>query len=509
MLPAAKSFRSYAFAAIVVAAAIITGAVAIHAATTGNAVVGISSGANGVLGETSASPAPVGTAVFAVAGVLGQDTSSSGLNAGVAGTSSAPNGIGVAGQVDTGTGVYGKTLSGTSVQGKTTFGTGVSGVAAGGNGVYGATASNSFAAIVANNGGTTTGVGLQASAPGNVIIGTATTAIGNGVQGFTAAGIADMSGVAGVMGVDQGSAGGTFGVAGSSTNGLGVAGTSTNNYGVEGSSTNFVGVFGTASGNTGVLGTSTSGDGVKGSTHSGIGVRGVSDIANGVLAQSSATAAPSPSPGCCASIAALLVKNTAVNGAPLIIAQGNSGDVMSLDNSGNLILKGTSSPMGSPLVVHRSTLGRDVITYSGHQSVPSIEDFGEVQLVSGQAYVRLDPTFAAMLDPRVNYLVFITPLGDNRGLYVSQRSLHGFAVRESQGGRATLAFDYRIVAKPLDSNARRLPLIQPIARLPDMSPRPRALPRMNPPHLHIGYIPKLPRAPAIIQRKPLTSRGHQ
>jgi hypothetical protein len=53
-------------------------------------------------------------------------------------------------------------------------------------------------------------------------------------------------------------------------------------------------------------------------------------------------------------------------------------------------------------------------------------------------------------------MVFVSPQGDNHGLYVTQISGRGFVVRESYGGHATLAFDYRIVAKPFDTNAVRL-----------------------------------------------------
>lgn len=79
---------------------------------------------------------------------------------------------------------------------------------------------------------------------------------------------------------------------------------------------------------------------------------------------------------------------------------------------------------------------------------------------SRPAYVRVDRTFADATERDSNYLVFITPQGEPRGvLYVTQKTPYGFAVRESAGGHSTLALDYRIVAKPLASNAQRLPVM--------------------------------------------------
>jgi hypothetical protein len=47
----------------------------------------------------------------------------------------------------------------------------------------------------------------------------------------------------------------------------------------------------------------------------------------------------------------------------------------------------------------------------------------------------------------LDYHVFLTPNGDCKGLYVSQKSPTSFVVRELGGGTATIAFDYRIMAK--------------------------------------------------------------
>jgi hypothetical protein len=87
-----------------------------------------------------------------------------------------------------------------------------------------------------------------------------------------------------------------------------------------------------------------------------------------------------------------------------------------------------------------------------------MEDTGEAQLVDGRAYVRIDDALANVIDRGAEYSVFITPEGDNRGLYVTQKSPTGFAVRESQSGRSTLAFAYRIVAKPYADVSSRLPM---------------------------------------------------
>lgn len=56
-------------------------------------------------------------------------------------------------------------------------------------------------------------------------------------------------------------------------------------------------------------------------------------------------------------------------------------------------------------------------------------------------------------------MVQITPEGMTHGvLCVTQRTAGGFVVQENMGGRSTVPFSYRIVAKPYGSTAPRLPL---------------------------------------------------
>jgi hypothetical protein len=140
---------------------------------------------------------------------------------------------------------------------------------------------------------------------------------------------------------------------------------------------------------------------------------------------------------------------------------GSGVRVAELDDQGNLHLAGQIFTSGSCSVgcIKINTTGRTSVTaYATAGTVPSIEDFGKAEIIGGRGYVRIAPDFARAIDPRSEYLVFLTPEGDNRGLYVTGKSTAGFAVRESQGGHASLSVEYRIVARPFDSRESRLPV---------------------------------------------------
>ena len=90
---------------------------------------------------------------------------------------------------------------------------------------------------------------------------------------------------------------------------------------------------------------------------------------------------------------------------------------------------------------------RQVSLYALQSPENWFEDAGSAQLSSGSATIALDPTFLQTVNAGVEYHVFLTPNGDCKGLFVSQKSASSFEVHELGGGTSSIAFDYRIMAK--------------------------------------------------------------
>ncbi len=89
------------------------------------------------------------------------------------------------------------------------------------------------------------------------------------------------------------------------------------------------------------------------------------------------------------------------------------------------------------------------------------EDFGTGQLVNGQATVTIEPIFLETINTDQPYHVFVTPLGDCSGLYVTNKTATSFDVRELGGGTSNVEFDYRIAAKRLGFEDLRLEQPEP------------------------------------------------
>jgi len=121
-------------------------------------------------------------------------------------------------------------------------------------------------------------------------------------------------------------------------------------------------------------------------------------------------------------------------------------------SSGNLVCTGTKSSIADVGDEKRAL-------YAIESPDVVFEDFGNEQLVNGQASVSIDTLFAATVNLS-EYQVFITPLGDCNGLYVSNKTPTGFEVHELGGGTTSIAFDYRIVAKRLGYEEVRMEVVE-------------------------------------------------
>lgn len=433
---------------------------------------GVSKSGHGLHGESTSSFGVVGitkqnatSTSTARAAVLGQDESSNKnhYNSGIAGVSSFA------------VGVSGISASWLGVSGTSSSSHGVDGRSATSFGAVGATTMNS------------TGVGNARAG----VVGEDNSTNGNhynsGVAGTTSYGI-------GVLGQTTNGTG----VLGQSKNQVGVNGGSINSSGVQGTSNGGWGVFGNSQGSYGVAGFSTSADGVAGFSNDsgglGLGVRAQSagnwGLATFLTNKSSRGAAlDADDYGAPGSVAILAIGR---NGGNVFVGSNGNRDVASIDNAGNLILSGSVTTEGAPLFATRSASNREVTTYGERASVPTLDDAGEGLLVNGSAYVRLDPVFAATIDPAAKYLIFITTEGDSRGVYTTQASRSGFAVRENSGGRSSVPFAYRIVARPLDGKTLvRLPATENTTRRVPTDASELPAPVVDPSPIAIPVIPKV------------------
>lgn len=381
-------------------------------------------------------------------------------------------------------------------------GPGIRGISVSGNGVGGSTQFNGTSTTSARAGV----LGVDQSVSGSFNSGVkGTSTRGIGVSGVSNGRSFPAAGVTGLLGAPSGilpfelSA-----VYADSQNGSGVLATSANASAVVAVSANAEGVNGitdhkslsTGTGQAGVIGQDSSVDGghlntgVLGSSRNGIGVAGFSQSLYGVEAESASTSNPAlvalgngvTSPTA-AGGNAVYVENNSSFDAPFFSLQRGSGPLLEFDSSGGAFITGdsvgnlrisgkifTAGSCASGCTAGPNKQEHRVVSYVPRESAPTMEDFGEGQLVNGATYIRLDSAFANVIDSHASYLVFITPEGDANVLYVTQKSAAGFSVRETHGGRSTIAFSYRIVAKPFGSREARLPMVE-LPRLRSGSPK--------------------------------------
>jgi hypothetical protein len=386
------------------------------------------------------------------------------------GTSTTHASVGVDGSVD---GPGSTALIGNANAASGAASVGLEGFAANGEGVFAESLSSNFPSLrsvdahafydvrlsdVPNQNAETATLSTP-TAFGAAIVGqdTATASTDNsGVVGTT------NNGLYGVEGTATGAAVyGVYGV-GKTAGQIGIYGTAAGNTGVQGNSDTATGVFGSSDTGIGMQGTSQSDDGAFFNSTSGDGVLGTSVSANGVVGETEGNSSvgvfgdsggfPNTYGVAGEGSTAGVFTGCATDG------HGGTGTDMIIGVNSSAIEHYTVDCSGVVSTFLKTRHGMASQAYAPSNTLPTLEDEGEAQLVNGSAVVRLDSTFADSISDRSTYLVFITPQGDSRGLYVSHKTLAGFEVHESMGGRSTIAFDYRIVAKPNGIDLAHMPL---------------------------------------------------
>lgn len=401
---------------------------------TGPGIQGISNLGFGNVGQTKFNSTSTANGK---AGILGQDLSTSGTNdEGVRGTS--VRGLGVHGISTSRSAVRGDATSAQGTFGSSTSNAGAQGVSVSGPGVVG----QSTGTTGSGNGGTFSalghGNGIQANANQNGIAGLFNSQQGTGIFSF-----ANTSG---------------FGIDASSATSVGVFGIGTTGGEFEdrtGTTTGavlFLNGFGSRlirannSGGTDVL--TLADNGTLNDTNTGTfgnsttAFTGVSGFARSVGVQGSVTGTLSfPKAGVqgnnTGDTTSIAVRANGFGGRLFVGNNSAGSDVFIVDNAGIVHAHGFAADLAAARPGTAAAI-----------SSPPVEDFGEARLSGGVAYVPLKASFGAAIDRNQTYLVFITPQGAARGnIYVSQKDARGFTVRE-MGGTSSVAFDYRIVAKP-------------------------------------------------------------
>lgn len=81
------------------------------------------------------------------------------------------------------------------------------------------------------------------------------------------------------------------------------------------------------------------------------------------------------------------------------------------------------------------------------------EDYGIGKLENGETYIKIDPILAKSLivDEKHPLKVFIQLEGDCNGVFVTEKSIDGFKVKELNNGKSNVSFSWHLVGNRADT----------------------------------------------------------
>lgn len=138
-------------------------------------------------------------------------------------------------------------------------------------------------------------------------------------------------------------------------------------------------------------------------------------------------------------------------GMSTVLRAEGKGGVCGINQTGNLACTGQMKA-----VVAGKNSAREIETYTVQSAENWVEDYGSGELNHGSATIQVDAEFAETVNTGVEFHVFLTPGGDCKGLFVTNKTPGSFEVHELGGGTSSIPFDYKIVAKRNGMEGQRL-----------------------------------------------------
>ncbi len=107
---------------------------------------------------------------------------------------------------------------------------------------------------------------------------------------------------------------------------------------------------------------------------------------------------------------------------------------------------------GSVSTMVKDDEGNNRILHATETPEILFEDFGTGKLINGEAYISIDKLLSKhiYIDEKHPMKVFIQLEGDCKGVYVTEKTINGFKVRELSNGKSNVSFSWNLVANRAD-----------------------------------------------------------
>ncbi|NHM00838.1 hypothetical protein [Flavobacterium difficile] len=108
-------------------------------------------------------------------------------------------------------------------------------------------------------------------------------------------------------------------------------------------------------------------------------------------------------------------------------------------------------------VVNTNSNGEKVATYVPTSTTVDVSTKGTGKLVNGTARIYFDKNYASLTDKNKPTIVTVSPMGETKGVYVSEVTADGFVVKENGNGNSNVSFYWIAIGEKNNAQAMNVP----------------------------------------------------
>lgn len=136
------------------------------------------------------------------------------------------------------------------------------------------------------------------------------------------------------------------------------------------------------------------------------------------------------------------------------------GNQYGLITKGNLVgqyTDGSSISNKGYAVVNTNSNGEKVATYVPTSTTVDVSTKGTGKLVNGTAKIYFDKSYASLTDKNKPVIVTVSPMGETKGVYVTEVTAEGFVVKENGNGNSNVSFYWIAIGEKNNAQAMNVP----------------------------------------------------
>lgn len=137
--------------------------------------------------------------------------------------------------------------------------------------------------------------------------------------------------------------------------------------------------------------------------------------------------------------------------------RGNQLGLISKGKIAGIYSDGTAISNKGYTVINKGINGNKTVSYVPTSTTVDFTTKGTGKLVNGQTFISFDENYSNLIDSKKPIIVTVTPMGESKGVYVSEVTSKGFYIKENGNGTSNVNLYWIAISEKINADDLSVP----------------------------------------------------